>query len=60
MGAFGRRLANTRDYNGSRHFFDWRYDDDKGVWECRLPDTVRRALEKAYPNIFPTPFNDTA
>lgn len=46
MGAFGRRLAHTRGYDGGASFFDWQWNDDEGVWEYRLPDTVREALER--------------
>ena len=52
---FGRRLANADGDNESGHFFDWRHDDDRGVWECRLPDTVCRAMEEAFPKYFPAP-----
>ena len=52
---FHWRLVNTDGYDGSERLFDWRYDDDKGVWKCRLPDTVRRALEEAFPKTFPAP-----
>ena len=52
---FGRRLANADGDNESGHFFDWRHDDDRGVWECRLPDTVRRAMEEAFPDTYPAP-----
>ena len=46
MGAFGRRLSHTNGYDADRHFFDWRWNDDRGVWDCQLPDTVRQALEE--------------
>ena len=49
------RLVNTEGYDGNGHFFDWRHDDDRGVWKCRLPDTVRRALEEAFPDTYPAP-----
>ena len=55
MESFRLRLANTSDYDGCGHFFDLRLDDGKGVWECQLPDTVRRALEEAFPKYFPAP-----
>ena len=55
MESFRWRLANTEGYDGNGHFFDWRYDDDRGVWECRLPDTVRRAMEEAFPDTYPAP-----
>lgn len=55
MEVFHWRLATTKGYDGNERFFDWRHDDDSGVWECRLPDTVRRALEEAFPKTFPAP-----
>ena len=55
MEVFHWRLVNTDGYDGSERFFDWRHDDGKGVWECRLPDTVRRVLEEAFPKYFPAP-----
>ena len=44
MGAFGRRVANTDGYDSEAEFFKWEWDEDEGVWKCRLPDTVREAL----------------
>ena len=55
MESFRLRLVKTDGYDGSERFFDWRHDDDRGVWECRLPDTVRRAMEEAFPKTFPAP-----
>jgi len=55
MESFRLRLVNTDGHDGGGHFFDWRHDDDRGVWECRLPDTVRRALEDAFPDTYPAP-----
>ena len=43
MGAFGRRLANTKDYEPDTVFFECVWGDDE-AWNYRLPDTVRRAL----------------
>ena len=57
MEVFHWRLVNTDGHDGRERFFDWRHDDDSGVWECRLPDTVRRALEEAFPKYFPAPDN---
>ncbi len=54
MGAFGRRLANTKGHDGERPFFDWHWDEDSGTHTCRLPDSVRKALGDAFPNRFPT------
>lgn len=53
MGAFGRRLANTKGYDSNRQFFDWRWNEDKNTWDCRLPESVRKALEESFPNTFP-------
>ena len=44
MGAFGRRIANTKGYDSETEFFEWKWDDDERSWYCRLPDTVREAL----------------
>ena len=55
MEVFHWRLVNTDGHDGRERFFDWRHDDDSGVWECRLPDTVRRVLEEAFPKYFPAP-----
>ena len=46
MGAFGRRLSHTNGYDADRHFFDWRWNDEREARECQLPDTVRQALEE--------------
>ena len=43
MGAFGRRLANTKGYVPDTVFFEYVWGDDE-AWNYRLPDTVRRAL----------------
>lgn len=45
MGAFGRRMANTDGYDEEAHFFDFRWDQEAGAWQYRLPGTVREALE---------------
>ena len=59
MDEFGRGIADTDGYSIRRHFFDWHlYDETDDVWECRLPDTVRRALEEEFPNNFLAPDND--
>ena len=55
MGAFGRRLANTSGYDGEKEFFVWRWNEDNDAWDCRLPDSVRKALEESFPKKFPTP-----
>ncbi len=55
MEEFRWRLATTDGYDGSERLFDWRYDDDRGVWKCRLPDTVCRAMEEAFPDTYPAP-----
>ena len=43
MGAFGRRLANTKGYAPGTVFFEYVWGDDETL-NYRLPDTVRRAL----------------
>lgn len=45
MGAFGRRMANTEGYDSEAYFFVYRWNDDEGTWDYRLPDSVREALE---------------
>lgn len=45
MGAFGRRMANTEGYDSEAHFFVYRWNEDEGTWDYRLPDSVREALE---------------
>ena len=54
MGAFGRRLANTSGYDGEKEFFVWRWNEDNDAWDCRLPDSVCKALEESFPKKFPT------
>ena len=44
MGGFGKRMANTEDYDREANFFEYRWNEDEDVWEYRLPDTVREAL----------------
>lgn len=44
MGAFGRRLANTRGHVAPTWFFDNDWDDEKGCNRYRFPDTVREAM----------------
>ena len=44
MGAFGRRTSHTEGYDDQAHFFDYRWNDETGAWDYRLPDTVREAL----------------
>ena len=45
MGAFGRRMFHTKNYDEEAHFWDWQEASD-GSWEYRLPTTVRNAIEK--------------
>ena len=45
MGAFGRRMANTEGYQSGAHYFEYQWNDDEGAWDCRLPDSMREALE---------------
>lgn len=42
MGAFGRRLVNTKGYDPEAEFFET--VDDGETWNYRLPDSVREAL----------------
>ena len=44
MGAFGRRLANTEDFDSEAWFFEYPEDEETGTWTYRLPETVREAL----------------
>ena len=46
MGAFGRRLANTKGYDGEATFFESRWNEAAEAWEYRLPENVRKALEQ--------------
>ena len=55
MGAFGWRLANTSGYDGEKEFFVWRWNEENNAWDCRLPDSVCKALEESFPKKFPTP-----
>ncbi len=45
MGAFGRRMANTKGYDPEAHFFEYRWNDAERTWDYRLPESVREALE---------------
>ena len=45
MGAFGRRIANTEGFDSEAHFFDFRWNDEKGAWDYRLPKSVHEALQ---------------
>ena len=44
MGAFGKRMSGTEDYDPEAQFFEYRWNEDECVWDYRLPDTVREAL----------------
>ena len=44
MGAFGRRMVNTSGYDDTASFFDWRWNEPDGTYECRLPDSVLEAV----------------
>lgn len=46
MGAFGRRLANTRGFDKGATFFEHRWNETADAWEYRLPANVRKALEQ--------------
>lgn len=47
MGAFGRRFTHTEGYREGSWFFDQEWDDDHSCVRYRLPDSVRKAVEKA-------------
>lgn len=46
MGAFGRRIANTKGFDENATFFEIRWNETAAAWEYRLPATVRKALEQ--------------
>ena len=46
MGAFGRRIANTKGFDENATFFEIRWNETAAAWEYRLPANVRRALEQ--------------
>ena len=46
MGAFGRRIANTKGFDENATFFETRWNETAAAWEYRLPATVRKALEQ--------------
>ena len=45
MGAFGRRLANTKGFDENATFFEIQWNEGAAAWEYRLPANVRKALE---------------
>ena len=45
MGAFGKRLANTEGFDPGAWFFEYDWDEEEEIWNYRLPETVRKALE---------------
>ena len=47
MGAFGRRLVNTRGYVLHSAFFEQEWDANRSCYIYRLPPSVRLAVEKA-------------
>ena len=47
MGAFGRRLVNTRGYVLHSAFFEQEWDGERSCYIYRLPSSVRAAVEKA-------------
>jgi predicted transcriptional regulator with HTH domain len=47
MGAFGRRLVNTQGYVDPSWLFDNQWEAEQGCNRYRLPDSVRKAVEKA-------------
>ena len=46
MGAFGRRIANTKGYDEKATFFENRWNETAAAWEYRLPANVRKALDQ--------------
>ncbi len=46
MGAFGRRIANTKGFDENATFFEFRWNETAAAWEYRLPANVRKALEQ--------------
>jgi hypothetical protein len=44
MGAFGRRMSHTDNYEQGAYFFDFRWNHETDAWDYRLPETVREAL----------------
>ena len=44
MGAFGRRMSHTDDYDEDAHFFDYRWNDGWEGWDYALPDSVHQVL----------------
>lgn len=46
MGAFGRRIANTKGFDENATFFEMRWNETAAAWEYRLPANVRKALEQ--------------
>lgn len=44
MGAFGRRASHTESYIDGTKLFDFQWDDELGIWEYRLPDSMVEAM----------------
>ena len=47
MGAFGRRVANTRGYVRDSSFFEYDWSDEESCYFYRLPPSSREAVERA-------------
>jgi hypothetical protein len=45
MGAFGRRLVNTKGYVADTWFFDDAWNDATNAWDYMLPQTVIEAMK---------------
>ena len=45
MGAFGRRMSHTDDYDADAHFFDYRWNDEREAWGYALPDSVYQVYQ---------------
>lgn len=47
MGAFGRRMSHTDEYDEEAHFFDYQWSEEEQDWVYRLPDSVLEALKES-------------
>jgi len=46
MGAFGRRMTYTTDFDEKAYFFDYRWDEEKNWWDYSLPKSVISAIDE--------------
>jgi hypothetical protein len=44
MGAFGRRMAHTENFDQDAYFFDYQWSEQLHSWEYRLPNQVADAI----------------